>query len=109
MNVRISRLAEVDLAHIYGHIASHDSDAAERFRIEAEKAIRLLAGHPELGPRPSWKTRHKRLRFCVISRFNNFLIYYEPHKDGIAIARVLDGRRDVRRIIEKGQEEPAEE
>jgi len=103
MSVRISRLAEEDLAHIYGHIASHDPDAAERFRIEAEKAIGLLEKHPEIGPRPGWETRHGRLRFWVISRFNNYLIYYEPEENGVSIERVLDGRRDVHRIIKTGK------
>ena len=109
MNLRISRLAEEDLSHIYAHIAFHDAGAAERFRVEVEKAASLLAKHPRLGPRPSWKTRHRRLRFWVISDFNNYLIYYEPLKDGVSIERVLDGRRDVRRIMENGLEEPSKE
>lgn len=109
MSVSISRLAEEDLAHIYGYIATHDPDAAERFRIETEKAIRLLEKHPEMGPRPSWETRHTRLRFWVISRFNNYLIYYEPEENGVSIERVLHGRRHVHRIIETGEEEPSEE
>ena len=41
--------------------------------------------------------------------FHNYLIYYEPGKDAVSIERVLDGRRDVRRIIEKGVEHPAPE
>ncbi len=100
---------EEDLACIYAHIAAHDSGAAERFRMEAEKAAVLLANHPKLGPRPSWETRHKRLRFWVISDFNNYLIYYEPLKDGVSIERELNGRRDVRRILETGWEEPSSE
>jgi plasmid stabilization system protein ParE len=109
MSICISRLAEEDLAHIYAHIAARDPDAAERFRIETEEAIVLLAKHPELGPRPSWETRHKRLRFWVISRFNNYLIYYEPSGKEVSIERVLDGRRDVHRIVETGQEEPSDD
>jgi hypothetical protein len=45
------------------------------------------------------------LRFWVISR-TNFLIYYLPDERGVSIERVLDGRRDVARIIERGREEP---
>jgi toxin ParE1/3/4 len=106
MKVRISQLAEEDLARIYGYIASNDPDAAERFRIEAERALKSLGRNPELGPRPGWETRHTRLRFWVISRFHNYLIYYEPGQDAVSIERVLDGRRDVRRIIEEGVEHP---
>ena len=109
MNVLISRRAEDDLARIYGRIAAQNPDAAERFRSEAERALSLLEKHPELGPRPGWKTRHKRLRFWVISHFHNYLIYYEPTADGVSVERVLDGRRDVRRIIDEGVEKPDED
>lgn len=109
MKVLISRLAEEDLARIYAYIATRNPDAAERFRREAEKALTTLGKNPELGPLPGWKTRHTRLRFWVISRFHNYLIYYEPGKDTVSIERVLDGRRDVRRMIEEGVEDPPPE
>jgi plasmid stabilization system protein ParE len=106
MKVLISQRAEDDLARIYGYIAARNPDAAEQFKSEAEKALALLAEHPELGPRPGWKTRHTKLRFWVISRFHNYLIYYEPRDTTVSIDRVLDGRRDVRRILEEGADEP---
>jgi plasmid stabilization system protein ParE len=109
MKVLISRRAEDDLARIYGRIAAQNPDAAERFRSEAERALSLLEKHPELGPRPGWQTRHKRLRFWVISHFQKYLIYYEPTADAVSVERVLDGRRDVRRIMEEGIEELSEE
>jgi plasmid stabilization system protein ParE len=109
MKVLISRRAEEDLARIYGCIAARNPDAAERFRTEAEKALAQLADHPEIGPRPGWKARHTRLRFWVISRFHNYLIYYEPGEDCVSIGRVLDGRRDVGRIMEEGVEHPPPE
>ena len=34
------------------------------------------------------------------------IIYYFPEPRGVSIERVLDGRRDVKRIIEQGFEEP---
>ena len=109
MIVRISERAEEDLARIYAKIAGPRPEAAERFEIEVEKALKLLAAHPELGPRPGWETRHQKLRFWVVSHFHNYLIYYEAGENEISIERVLDGRRDVRRIIEQGIEEPPPE
>ncbi len=106
MKVLISRLAEEDLAGIYAYVAARNPDAAERFRREAEKALASLGRNPDLGPHPGWKTRHIRLRFWVISRFHNYLIYYEAGQNAVSIERVLDGRRDVRRIIEEGIEHP---
>jgi hypothetical protein len=47
----------------------------------------------------------RALRFWVISK-TNYLIYYFPIKDGVSIERVLDGRRDVGRIINLGVDEP---
>lgn len=108
MNVLISRRAEDDLARIYGNIAAHNPEAAERFKAEAERALALLAEHPQLGPRPGCQTRHTKLRFWVISGFHNYLIYYEPREIDLLVERVLDGRRDVRRIIEDGVENPEE-
>jgi len=110
MKVLISQRAEADLARIYGYIAARNPEAAEAFQTQAEKALALLGRHPELGPRPGWATRHAKLRFWVISRFHNYLIYYEPKENGVSVERVLDGRRDVRRVMEEGiEEEPPEE
>ena len=109
MNVFISQRAEEDLAGIYGYIAAHNPEAAERFRIEAERSLTALGRNPDLGPRPGWKTRHARLRFWMISRFHNYLIFYESGKDRVSIERVLDGRRDIRRIIELGIEHSSPE
>ncbi len=108
MKVLVSQRAEDDLARIYGYIATRNPDAGEQFKTEAERALALLAEHPELGPRPGWETRHTKLRFWVISRFHNYLIYYEPRETDISVERVLDGRRDVRRIMEEGVEDPKE-
>lgn len=109
MKVLISQRAEEDLARIYAFIARRNPEAAERFRMEAEKALTVLGRNPDLGPRPGWQTRHTCLRFWVISRFHNYLIYYESSRDSVCIERVLDGRRDVRRILEDGNEQPPPE
>jgi hypothetical protein len=58
-------------------------------------------------PHPVWATKHRTLRFWVISK-TNFLIYYLPDEYGVSIERVLDGRRDVARTIELGIEDPPE-
>ena len=101
----LSRRAEEDLAWIYGYLAQrHDLDAAERFRQRVERALANLRRHPDIGPHPSWATRHRRLRFWVISR-TNYVIYYETDGETVSIERVLDGRRDVQRIVEHGVEE----
>jgi plasmid stabilization system protein ParE len=106
MNARISARARTDLDRIYAWIyVRQGAGAADRFLALAQEATAFLVQHPLAGPHPKWAIRHKTLRFWVISR-TSFLIYYFPDERGISIERVLDGRRDVARIIERGMEEP---
>ncbi len=106
MKARISARAQSDLDRIFAYISVRQSPkAAERFLELAQEATGFLAQHPLAGPHPRWATRHRTLRFWVISR-TNFLIYYLPDEQGVSIERVLDGRRDVARIIEIGVENP---
>ena len=86
----------------------YDIDVAERFRVRAEKALAQVGQHPLLGPHPAWSTRHKRLRFWIVNK-TNYVIYYEVVQDAVSIERVLDGRRDVHRIVELGIEDAPEE
>jgi plasmid stabilization system protein ParE len=108
MNARVSARAQNDLDRIYAYIAIRRSpEAADRFLELAQEATGFLAEHPLAGPHPRWATRHKTLRFWVISK-TNFLIYYLPAEQGVSIERVLDGRRDAARIMELGMEDPTE-
>lgn len=109
MNVVISDKAAEDLARIYAWLSTNrDPDAAERFRSRAERALKQLESHPELGPHPGWTTRHTKLRFWIISR-TSYIIYYERTADTLSIERVLDGRRNVHRIVDVGTEEPPDD
>lgn len=109
MKVVIGQRAEDDLALLYARLAlERGQSAAEQFRERVEKALDLVGRHPEAGPQPAWATRHQDLRYWVISR-TPCVIYYEFHEypaAEVTIERVLDGRRDVRRIMEMGIEEP---
>jgi plasmid stabilization system protein ParE len=109
MNARLSERARDDFAYIFAYISSRQGkEAGDRFLALAERAVLFLAKNPEAGPHPRWKSRHKALRFWVISK-TNYLIYYFADESGVSIERVLDGRRDVTRIIERSLEEPEEE
>lgn len=106
MKARISARAQSDLDRIYACIyVKQGSRAADRFLELAQKATEFLVQQPLAGPHPRWATRHKTLRFWIISR-TNFQIYYLPDEQGVSIERVLDGRRDVARIMELGMEDP---
>jgi plasmid stabilization system protein ParE len=103
---RISARARSDLDRIFAFVSVQQGPkAAVRFLELAREAAGFLVQHPLAGPRPRWATRHGTLRFWVISG-TNFLIYYLPDEQGVSIERVLDGRRDVARIMELGMEDP---
>jgi plasmid stabilization system protein ParE len=106
MNARISAKAQNDLDCIFASIFIRNGPkAADHFLTLAQDAAEFLVQHPLAGPHPKWATRHRTLRFWVISK-TNFLIYYLIDEDGVSIERVLDGRRDVARILELGIEDP---
>ncbi len=106
MRACISARAQGDLDRIFAAIfVRQGPEAADRFLELAQEATGFLVQNPMAGPHPRWATRHKMLRFWVISR-TSFLIYYLPDEQGVSIERVLDGRRDVARIMEFGVEDP---
>lgn len=106
MKARISARARSDLERIFAYLSlRRGADAADRFLDLARQATEFLVVHPQAGPHPRWATRHKTLRFWVISR-TNYLLYYLIDERGVSVERVLDGRRDVARIQEHGVEDP---
>ncbi len=106
MKAQISARARDDLECIFAFISVRQSPAAaDRFLELAREAAEFLTTHPHAGPHPKWAVRRKGLRFWIIGK-TNFLIYYLVEGQTMSIERVLDGRRDVRRIIELGLENP---
>jgi plasmid stabilization system protein ParE len=102
MNARISARARDDLDTIFAWICARQGiEAADEFLALARQAVGFLVQNPGAGPHPKWAVRHKTLRFWVVSK-TSFLIYYFHDELGVSIERVLDGRRDVRRIMEQG-------
>jgi plasmid stabilization system protein ParE len=109
MKVRVSTRARDDLDYIYAFIfARHGCAAADTFLSNARQAVEFLAQNPQAGPHPRWATRHKTLRFWIVSR-TNYLIFYFADETGVSIERILDGRRDLKRIIEQRMEGASEE
>ncbi len=70
-------------------------DTAERFLANAEASFTDLARQPMIGAPVT--LRHPDLagiRKWRIKDFENHLIFYTPHADGVTIVRVLHGARD---------------
>jgi toxin ParE1/3/4 len=93
--------ARQDLVDIVYHfIRKGTPNSARRFRDQAEATFLRLAGMPGLGAR--FEHEHPalaELRFFPVSRFKNYLVFYRPIADGIEVARVLHGARDIHGIL----------
>lgn len=59
-----------------------------------------LAATPEMGGRyESDNIELAGMRVFPVSRFRNYLIFYQPTALGIEVIRVLHGARDIDRIL----------
>ena len=93
--------ARQDLLDVYATAAAADPVAAERLLDAFEARSRRLAEHPRLGPRrPEIGAGARMLVVRVV------LLLYEVHPDSdagpvdsVSIVRVVDGRRDLRRLF----------
>ena len=92
---RVSAAARADLVEIWFYIAQDDPDAADKFIRSLVTRFPLLASMPEMG------RRREELAPQVRSlAFGNYVIFYRPMKDGVEIARVLHGARDLPPLFE---------
>ena len=96
------REAREDLVEIVTYFVREGSpSSARRFREQAEATFQLLADRPGMGTRyeasdPAFgKVRY----FPLPSRFKTYLVFYRPLADGIEVARVLHGARDIPGIL----------
>ena len=90
MPVVIRPSADVDLLLIWDFIARADFNAADDYLRWLAEEFDLLATQPFMGrARDELKPR---LRSFVVG---NYIIFYFPIEDGVAIERVLGGHQDV--------------
>ena len=83
-------LAEQDLDEIWDFVANHSAAAADRLIDTIAEKCHVLAGQPEMGQaRPELAARVRS--FSV----GSYVIFFRPIEDGIEVARVVHGARDV--------------
>ena len=86
--------AKDDLLEIWAYIAKDNPQAADRMLDRIWDGFRVVAQFPMGGTaRPELAAG---LRCYSVG---NYVIYYRPAKDGIEVARVLHGARDVYRLF----------
>jgi toxin ParE1/3/4 len=89
-----SPLAEADLNDILRYIALDKPGAAVRWIQKIRDTCESLANNPEFGERrPEFRTGE--FRSSLVGRY---AIFYRAISDGVEIARVVRGERDIRNL-----------
>ena len=108
IRARLSSKAIRDLDEHCGHIATDNPEAAERVRRTILNTADLLAQHRELGRRMRKAApRHAQIRWFVVPKFRNYLIFYQPFVQTIMVIRVLHAAQDWTRFFPASQDRPA--
>jgi toxin ParE1/3/4 len=97
---RFSPKAVRDLDDHCSYIAADNPEAAVRIRRMIFNTADLLAKHPELGRRiRKAQPRHAHIRWFVVPKFRNHLIFYQPFQETIMVVRVLHAAQDWTRFF----------
>ena len=77
-------------------------DIAVRFRDAVRRTVESLREHPFVGPRyGSSSPQLQNLRSWPVAGFEAIRIYYLLDEDAIRVIRILHGKRDVKRLLER--------
>lgn len=92
---RFSKWAQRDLEAIRQHIAADNPLAAEQVRKAILDTADLLATNRDIGALIRNATaRYSDVRWFVVSRFRNYLIFYRPYQETIVVLRILHASQD---------------
>jgi plasmid stabilization system protein ParE len=92
--------AKADVFEIWSYIARDSEGAADRVEQAIYDACAFSAHAPMLGHlRPQLTSRS--LRFWTLKRFPNYSVVYRPETVPLEVVAVLQGKRDIRRLLRK--------
>jgi toxin ParE1/3/4 len=96
----LSFAAENDLTNLFDYIAEESGvDRAEMVLRRIEQTLQILSSWPLIGR--TWDDLENGSRVFALWPW---LIFYEPTASGILVWRVLDGRRDIPKIINDSED-----
>lgn len=76
---------------------------ASRFLTAARQTFEGLAQMPKMGlPCGFQRSSLSHLRRWPVKDFENWLIFYQPKRDGVEIVHVLHGARDITALLDAG-------
>jgi toxin ParE1/3/4 len=100
IRARLSPRAERDLEGICEYVAADNAEAAERVRRTILDTADLLAGNPGIGRAiHNAAVRQADIRWLVVPKFRNYLVFYLPFQDTIVVVRILHAAQDWTRFF----------
>ncbi|HEY2941325.1 MAG TPA: type II toxin-antitoxin system RelE/ParE family toxin [Vicinamibacteria bacterium] len=92
----LSRSAETDLIEIWVYVAENSVEAADRLIAKIRRQCQVLADAPGAGRR-----RDDVLPGIRSFPLGQYVLSYREADEGIEVARVLSGYRDLRRMLRR--------
>ena len=96
----LTPLAKADIFEIWCYIAEHNEEAANRVEQSIHDACAFVAEAPLRGHTRSDLTG-RSLRFWTLARYPNYIVVYRPETSPLQVVAVLQGKRDLRRILRR--------
>jgi toxin ParE1/3/4 len=76
-------------------------ETAQRFLDATQSTFEALAKMPKLGALCAFrKPALRRIRRWPVQSFENWLIFYQPRRNGVEIVHVIHGARDIEGLID---------
>jgi len=83
-------------------------EAATRFLDAVDESIEAICRMPHIGaPKPLKSPILSGLRSWAVRGFEDILIFYVVQPEVLRVVRVLHGRRDIKRILERQKNDDA--
>jgi toxin ParE1/3/4 len=85
-------------------------EVAERFLRSIRRTLEEIVRTPHAGaPKRLSHEALRGLRSWPVKKFEDVRIYYLAHEGGVRVVRVLHGKRDINKILEKEGDETPEQ
>ncbi len=104
MKVSYRQTASDDVVRQFRHylVTLNLPEVAVRFRDAVRRTVQSLRQHPLVGPHYHLSNLQlQNLRSWPVAGFEAIRIYYLLDEDTIRVIRILHGKRDVKRILER--------
>jgi toxin ParE1/3/4 len=100
IRARLSPRAENDLNEVCKYIAGDNLDAAKQVRQTILNTADFLVLNPAIGRRIlKASSKHRAIRWFVVPKYRNYLIFYQLFKDSIVVVRILHAAQDWTRFF----------